>query len=100
MNDFTEQIREHAVSELEASERQAYVLAHETDKALRAAYEAIAQLTRLTAKIGGGEGAGPDEALAALRTLAGHAGYSNSITTAVNEVTAAAGAVAGILSTL
>lgn len=98
MNEFHEAIREHATSELEATERQAYVLANSVYMASRAAHETRKQLTVLIAKLDGLDG--PDAALSGLRMMAGHAGYSNSITTGAAEVLAAAAKVAGILETL
>lgn len=98
MNEFTEAIRTYAEESLEASTRQSYILASATDSACRAAHEAVKQLAELIDLLEGNRGVDP--ALGALRRLAGHAGYSNSIMTAVSELNVAAGEVSGILKSL
>lgn len=76
------------------SPRAGLALGKEVDKAYTAAATAIKDLDRLIRIFETGT---DDDVLVALRSLASHAGYSNSALTAVGELWAASGGVAAIL---
>lgn len=86
-------IQGHAI-EVGMDKRAAVILATHVARAHNAVVDAIKILESLQDVLKGDD---PNEQLWQLRSLAGHAGYSNTAATAVSELFTAAGAVAALL---